>query len=137
MSLQTLADQLLLKNYSPAAVLVNDKGDIVYISGRTGKYLEPAAGKANWNIYAMAREGLRHELAGAFQKAIRQKQVVTLMGVKVGTNGGLQVVNVTIQPLVEPEELHGLVMIVFTDVATSPAMKPPGKAKRASPGALM
>jgi two-component system CheB/CheR fusion protein len=43
----------------PAAVLVNDKGDILYISGRTGKYLEPAAGKANWNIFAMAREGLR------------------------------------------------------------------------------
>ena len=34
-------------------------GDIVYISGRTGKYLEPAAGKANWNFYAMVREGLR------------------------------------------------------------------------------
>jgi hypothetical protein len=43
--------------YAPPAVLVNDKGDILYVSGRTGKYLEPAAGKANWNIFAMAREG--------------------------------------------------------------------------------
>jgi DNA repair exonuclease SbcCD ATPase subunit len=55
-------------------VLANDKGDILYISGRTGKYLEPAAGKANWNLFAMAREGLRYELAGAFQKALRQKE---------------------------------------------------------------
>ena len=55
-------------------MLVNDKGDILYISGRTGKYLEPAAGKANWNIFAMAREGLRYELADAFQKALRQKE---------------------------------------------------------------
>jgi two-component system CheB/CheR fusion protein len=47
-------------------VLVNDKGDILYISGRTGKYLEPAAGKVNWNIFAMAREGLRYELDGLF-----------------------------------------------------------------------
>jgi two-component system CheB/CheR fusion protein len=38
-------------------------GDILYISGRTGKYLEPAAGKANWNIHAMARTGLRHEMS--------------------------------------------------------------------------
>ncbi|MGB9082610.1 MAG: chemotaxis protein CheB, partial [Desulfuromonadaceae bacterium] len=46
-NLQSLADQLLLQHFSPPAVLVNDKGDILYISGRTGKYLEPAAGKAN------------------------------------------------------------------------------------------
>ena len=32
------------------------RGDIVYISGRTGKYLEPAAGKANWNFHAMVRD---------------------------------------------------------------------------------
>ena len=63
-----------MQRYSPAAVLVNDKGDILYISGRTGKYLEPAAGKANWNIFAMAREGLRYELADAFQKALRQER---------------------------------------------------------------
>ena len=68
-NLQSLVDQLLLQKYSPAAVLVNDKGDILYISGRTGKYLEPAAGKANWNIFAMAREGLRYELNRLFQKA--------------------------------------------------------------------
>ena len=106
-NLQTLADQLLLQRYSPAAVLVNEKGDILYISGKTGKYLEPAAGKANWNIFAMAREGLRYELSGAFNKALRQKDAVFLMGVKVGTNGGTQAVNVTIQPLAEPEAMQG------------------------------
>jgi chemotaxis methyl-accepting protein methylase len=131
-NLQTLADQLLLKNYAPAAVLVNDKGDIVYISGRTGKYLEPAAGKANWNIFAMAREGLRYEFVGAFQKAIRQQRVVTLMNVKVGTNGGMQDVNVIIQPLDEPAALQGMVMIVFKDGATSSAIKPSGKAEKVS-----
>ncbi len=54
-------------------MLVNDKGDILYISGRTGKYLEPAAGKANWNIFAMAREGLRYELSSAFSKGAAAK----------------------------------------------------------------
>ncbi len=46
-SMQTLADQLLLRKYSPAAVLTNDQGDILYISGHIGKYLEPAVSKAN------------------------------------------------------------------------------------------
>ncbi len=129
-NLQSLADQLLLQTYSPAAVLVNNQGDILYISGRTGKYLEPAAGKANWNLFAMAREGLRYELTGAFQKALRQKDAVTLKNVKVTTNGGAQAVDLTVQTIKEPEALRGLVMIVFTEVATPPETKPPGKASR-------
>ncbi len=73
-NLQLLIDRLVLDKYAPAAVLTDDKGDILYISGRTGKYLEPAAGKANWNIFAMAREGLRYELESAFRKALKEKR---------------------------------------------------------------
>jgi two-component system CheB/CheR fusion protein len=116
LSLQSLADQLLLEHYSPPAVLVNDKGNILYVSGRTGKYLEPAAGKANWNIFVMAREGLRYELSNAFHKALEQKASVVVRGLKVGTNGWKQHVDITVQRLEEPEPLRGLVLIVFTDV---------------------
>jgi chemotaxis methyl-accepting protein methylase len=136
-NLQELAEQLLLQRYAPAAVLTNDKGDILFISGRTGKYLEPAAGKANWNIYAMAREGLRYELGTAFQKALREKRPVTESRVRLATDHGAQAVDITIEPVQEPEALQGTVMVVFTDVA-SPEMEPSGKAKRttARPAAL-
>ncbi|MGM0377808.1 MAG: chemotaxis protein CheB, partial [Bacteroidota bacterium] len=40
LNIQTHADQLLLSQFAPAGVLVNENGDILYISGRTGKYLE-------------------------------------------------------------------------------------------------
>jgi chemotaxis methyl-accepting protein methylase len=131
-NLQSLADQLLLQHFSPPAVLVNDRGDILYISGRTGKYLEPAAGKTNWNIFAMAREGLRFDLGSAFQKAIRQKGAITAKSLKVGTNGGTQTVDITVQAIQEPEALRGMVMIIFTDMATPPEKK---TTARARPGA--
>ena len=130
-SLQSLADQLVLERYAPPSVLVNDKGDIFYISGRTGKYLEPAAGKANWNLFVMAREGLRYELTGAFQKVLQNKGTVTLHGLKVGTNGGEQRVDVTVQRLEEPGLLQGLVMIVFTDVPTPVVAKATVRASHA------
>ncbi len=126
-NLQTLADQLLLQKHSPAAVLTNNKGDILYTSGRTGKYLEPAAGKANWNIFVMAREGLSYELTGAFQKAVRQRETLTLRNLTVDTNGEKQVVNITIEPLGEKNALQGMVMIVFTDVAANLKTKTTGK----------
>jgi two-component system CheB/CheR fusion protein len=129
-SLQALADQLVLHCYAPPAVLTNDTGDIFYVSGRTGKYLEPAAGKANWNIFVMTREGLRYELADAFKEALRKKTSVTLHGLKVGTDGGSQCVDVTVRQLDESGPLHGLVMIVFTDVPTPMAALSAGRASK-------
>jgi two-component system CheB/CheR fusion protein len=133
-NLQSLADQVLLQHFSPPAVLVNDKGDILYISGRTGKYLEPAVGKANWNIFAMAREGLRFDLGIAFQKAIRQKEKITVKGLRVGEGAAAQTVDVTVQAIEEPEALRGMVMIVFTDVPLPPEKKAPGRSRAASAG---
>ena len=130
-SLQSLADQLVLEQYSPPSVLVNDKGNILYVSGRTGKYLEPAAGKANWNIFVMAREGLRVELGSAFHKALEQDAPVILRGLKVGSNGGKQFVDITIQRLAEPESLRGLVMIVFSDVIAPPPIETSSRSGKA------
>jgi two-component system CheB/CheR fusion protein len=125
-NIQLLADQLILQRYSPPTVLVNSKGDILYITGRTGKYLEPAAGKANWNVFAMTREGLHYELSDTFKKALCQKKTVTFKNAVIKINGGVQAVNITVQPLEEPEALRGMVMIVFTDVDTSPQIKTTG-----------
>jgi two-component system CheB/CheR fusion protein len=136
-SLQSMAEQLVLQRYAPPAVLTNDKGDIFFISGRTGKYLEPAAGKANWNLFAMAREGLRYELASAFQKVLRQKDRVMLHGLKIENGVGGQRVDITVQHLDEPKAMEGLVLIVFTDVAAptpvsagTPSAKTQGRTAR-------
>jgi two-component system CheB/CheR fusion protein len=75
----------------------------------------------------MAREGLRYELADAFQKALRKKGIVALHGLKIGTNGGEQCVDVILQRLDEPGPLQGLLMIVFTDVAAPVAAKAAGR----------
>ncbi len=128
-NLQALADQLLLQKFSPAAVLVNANGDVLFINGRTGEYLEPAAGKANWNIHAMAREGLREELAIALPKALRAMEAVAVKDLQVGSNSGVRRIDLTVYPVREPAPLKGMAMIVFAEV-TAPVAKPkrrPGK----------
>ena len=118
-NLQALADQWVLRQVGPAAVLVNPAGDVLYTSGRSGKYLEPPAGKANWNIHAMAREGLRNELALALPKALRSGERVTYHQLRIGTNGGSQIVDLVVQPLLEPAALRGMAMVLFTDVSSA------------------
>ena len=115
-NIQDYADQLILQQFAPASVLINQDGDILYITGRTGKYLEPAAGKANMNIYAMAREGLRNELLSAVRKAKQTSELVHIKNIKVENSGVSQLVNITIQPTEKPIEFRETIMIVFTDV---------------------
>lgn len=115
-TLQAAADRVLLQDIAPPAVLVNDRGDIVYINGRTGRYLEPAAGKANWNIHVMAREGIRAPLASALDQAMAQGEAVQLTGLPVEAGPGAPLVDITVRALSDPPLLDGMAMIVFRDV---------------------
>ena len=115
-SIEYLTDQLIQQRFSPAAVLVNGDGDILYISGKTGKYLEPAAGKVNINIHAMARDGLRDALCSAIRKARHNAGPIHLEGLQVENDGRTLMVDVTVQGVDEPEPLRGRVLVVFTDV---------------------
>jgi two-component system CheB/CheR fusion protein len=127
--LQAAADQVLLQLYAPAAVVLSPGGDIVYICGRTGKYLEPAAGKANWNFHAMVQDGLREPLADALKKASAQREPVHLHGLRVPVHGTTQFVDVMVQALHEPAALSGMTLVVFRDVAPAPATRRGRRAK--------
>jgi len=125
MNIQKLADQLLLQQFSPAGVLVDENGDILYISGRTGKYLEPPVGKANLNIFAMLRPGFQNDFAIAFRKALLNKEEVVLHHVRISSNGDSLTLNVNIKWIRKPDPLYGKLMIIFTDVSQSADTKPP------------
>jgi two-component system CheB/CheR fusion protein len=127
-NLQSLADQLLLQSYSPPAVLDNDGGDIVYISGRTGRYLEPAAGKANWNIHVMARPSFRAQLAVALRTALQEKTAVELRGLRLDDEA-TACVDITVQAVSQPRSLEGMAMIVFRDAPAAPK----GRSRRSKP----
>ncbi|TRX03252.1 chemotaxis protein CheB [Candidatus Methylobacter oryzae] len=118
-NLQQLMEQLLLAYYTPAAVLVNAEGDILYFSGHTGKYLEPSVGKANLNIHAMARDGLRQALIGSIRLALQHNTAVHLDNVQITGESGVHSVNVTVQAIEQLQALRGNVIIAFADIATT------------------
>ena len=132
--IQSHVEQLLLQKYSPAAVLLNQEGDILYINGRTGAFLEPAAGKANWNIHAMAREGLRYELAGLITQALQSDSLVRLTGLVFKDQAGqAQGVDLTAEALRQPEALCGMVFVTFASV---PLAATPRRSRSSSPKML-
>ncbi len=130
---QAMADQLFLQQFSPPSVLVNKEGDIIYSNGRTSRYLELPAGKANLNIFAMAREELRYELTNVFQKALRQEETVYMSNLSVKTGSGVLRFDLAARAIDEPKALRGLVAIVFSDARAVPERSSPAPRGKVGP----
>lgn len=114
MNLDNLLQSLLQENFTPAALLTTEKADIIYINGKTGKYLEPSVGKVNYNLFSMAREGLAAPLNEIFNRAVRLKKKLDLKNVEVDTNGQIILVDVMVQPLLDSTTLGPMVLVMFT-----------------------
>ncbi len=119
-----LTEKILLESYVPSCVIINEKGDILYIHGKTGKYLEPAPGRASLNILEMAREGLKLELKAAIRKVITHKKDILFKDLYVKTNGDVQTINLVVKPIVKPEAMKGLMMVIFEDVQSLKSSRP-------------
>jgi two-component system, chemotaxis family, CheB/CheR fusion protein len=139
--LSVLLEKTLLNRYAPACVIVNDRGDILYIHGRTGDYLEPATGQPRWNILDMAREGLRTDLAAALRRSASQDASVVHEGVRVKANGRSIAVRLVVTKLSEPESIRGLLLVAFqTELAGEkrlPGRKPAGRSNKAPSGRVL
>ena len=48
-----IAEKMVLDLFSPTAVLIDPKGDILHVQGRTGKYMETTSGQPSRNILDM------------------------------------------------------------------------------------
>lgn len=115
-SLGKLIERTILRNYSPACVVINEQSEAVYFSGRTGKYLEPAEGEPSVDIVGMAREGLRSSLRAAIHRAMKTRTDIVQEDIAVRTNGAVQNINLTVRPMRELGEDCGLYIIIFQDV---------------------
>lgn len=121
-SLQTRVEHLLLNRHTPAAVLVNAAGDILYVHGRTGGFLEAAAGKANWNVHAMVREELRYEMAELIHRALASGQLETARGLLLRDAERVRQVSMTAEALSDESE-QSEVLVTFSSEAVPSARR--------------
>ena len=127
-SLRELTEHALLEHVSPTGALVNANGDILYLHGRTGMYLEPMTGEAGINnILKMAREGLRMELATCLHKARTSNEIVLVSGLRVKTNSHFTLVSLRIYPMMFPTEASAetpLYLVILEEEPEPPAIDP-------------
>ena len=137
-AIREVTERALLSQFEPAAAMVTGHGDILYLHGRTGMYLEPTPGETGVNnILKMAREGLRHELTRALHAAAETRDVVRSPDLLVKTNGSFTPVRLTIRPVPETQSgLAGVILylVILQEItsADTPGTQGPQAALRAT-----
>lgn len=127
-----LMERTLLK-HAPSSVLVNARGELLYLHGQTGQYLEPAPGAPGVNILTMAREGLRLELSGALAKAHRSNDAVIRPRVRVRTNGAFTEIELTVRPVADVLPVAGAARLFVVSFAPAQAVALPAFSEASSP----
>jgi len=133
--LRELAERALLSR-APVGALVNEHGDILYLHGHTGKFLEPSPGEPVLSIVRMARQGLRPDLSSALQQALDRNELASRPNVRVKTNGDYTTIHLTVQPLLLAEASGtshaNLFLVTFEEVPDVDG--PPASSREAGPG---
>ena len=120
--LRELTEQALLRLIAPASALINSQGDILYLHGKIGSYLQLAPGEVGIsNILKMTHEGLRYDLDLALKKTIKTKEIVRCSGLRLRMNGYIALVNLTVCPVMASPAANAdsyLYLVVLEDVPT-------------------
>jgi len=111
-----LTKNILLKSFAPPSVITDEKGNILYVYGDTGKYLQPAPGHPTLNVIEMAREGYQLELRSAIHRVASGKSKSESNNVYVKTNEGFNNVNISVKTLKDKENAQEFLIISFKEL---------------------
>lgn len=93
------AERILLDEYAPPAVIINQTMDILQFRGHTGPYIEPVSGSASLNLMKMARADLIMDLRTAVRQAIKEDDRVLRENVRVTSGAGERRINLQVIPI--------------------------------------
>ncbi|MGO8903913.1 MAG: chemotaxis protein CheB [Isosphaeraceae bacterium] len=118
---QREADRVVLREYAPAGVLVNDDLDILQFRGQTGDYLAPPPGEPSHNLLNMAREGLLLELRDALNECRQGNTSVRRTGVQIRAQEAIHETDLRILPVKLPGSGQRCHLVLFEEPRHEPA----------------
>ncbi|MDC0746046.1 CheR family methyltransferase [Polyangium mundeleinium] len=131
-----LMQRIVLDEFAPKSVVVDEEGQIVSASGNLEKYLTISAGAFQNNLVRLVREGLSVGLRASLALATKERRKVVHEGLSVRTPSGTQRVMLTVQPMPQMGEQSGLFLVVFQDVGL-PVTREEAKTKAAEDAAVL
>jgi two-component system CheB/CheR fusion protein len=105
-----------MAKHSPAYVVVDQDSQIVRFSGgEFGPYLEPSAGVASLDLFAIVRKSLRAAVRNAVLVVRTKREAVITENLSVTVDGRRHLVTLIVEPLLDEGSEMGLCLVAFRD----------------------
>ena len=118
-----LCRRLVLENFSPAVVLINEKDEWLFAMGPTDKYLRPASGYPTNDLFALVTPSLRSRLKNIIQEARSSSKPAHISCSQSAIDATLQNFRITALPVKHGAE--NLVLVGFLDELSVPNVAGP------------
>jgi len=134
-NLQKQADRLLLAEYAPAGVLVDESLHVLQVRGDTGPYLQLPPGEPTTDLARLVRPGILGSLRAAIRKARQQNASVRETGLRVKIADQLREINLRVSPIRDSNGGDQCFLVLFED-APKHSARAQSKGKSTKPAAL-
>ena len=114
-NIREMAERLILDEYAPPCVFIDEKYNILYFQGSTDRYLTQPPGEPSFNLITMAREDLRYQLSAVLNKAVKQKKAVVRETLQIRQKEGIRTVDVVVKPVTLSALKQKLMMVTFEE----------------------
>jgi two-component system CheB/CheR fusion protein len=108
----------LLADYAPSAVVIDEQGEVLYIHGRTARFLEYPPGRMMNKVFEMVPANMRYDLRSAVRQCQTERREISRRGFLIEEDGVSRFVDLTVKPLLPPAhgtQSSGPIMIVFQE----------------------
>ncbi len=113
--LHLIGQRILLDEFAPSYVIVDDQGQILVSSARVERYLEFGEGPFQNSVVRLSRPGLRTALRQALAEAVETRKKVVRPSVPLLATSSPERVTITVQPMPRMGEADDLLMVVFQE----------------------
>ena len=110
-----VAQQFLLQEFAPAAVLVNVKNQVVHFSGPTSRYLQQPSGSPSQDLLVLAKHELRAKLRLALRQVTKDNKRVVIDDVQILRESGHFGVKVVLRPINVPQNNESMILVTFEE----------------------
>jgi two-component system, chemotaxis family, CheB/CheR fusion protein len=111
--LEKAAEQIVLSEFGPAWVIVNNNLEILHVRGDTSPYLQLASGRATLTVLKMAKEGIRGELRKLLAQAHGENGPVMSSVLRLKQDGEIRSIRLEVRRIVGPPGRRDGFLILF------------------------
>lgn len=119
LEMQKEADRIVLNQYAPVGVIINEELEILQFRGQTSPYLQLPPGRPSFNLLRMAKEELRLELRTAIHQAKKQEVPVRKEGIQIKDNEPVRQVRVDVVPFKSSAGGERYFLVMFADMTST------------------